>query len=499
MDRQTTALNDVPTLKLAKVGKDRERKRGGAGWLNSGRSASGFGSLGASGAGGFGGMSGLFSGMSLAKAVAILLVCGAMGAGAWTLGRMFSSGGTPAASKKIFADKGSQKYSDMSDVVKADNSIPNSLGYVSGSLDGMTPEERAKKAAADAAAAQAAADAEAKKKAEDDAAAAKATADKAPADQTAGNAVGGVTGPAVNSNPFSGRFGNLSNGLSGGAGLSGGIGGSFGSNSGGGAFGNKGTNGNIGAFSTVAKAGTSHAAPHAISSAKGTNAAFNQLKQTAATHAATAATGDAASAAASQPFDGANAGQGTSIDGPGVGAGTTAGSGVGGANNSGGSPTNSGGSTCADGQGVDSSGNCQNISTPTGTNATPYQGLINMVEALMALVAILSVAALALSKTIISKGIEMMVLGVIGTLGLVIAGIGAMIATSYGQTKIGGIIAAVGLVTMGIAAYGMYNDYQLAEGIDTPELIVLAAGTLIASAAGALAASSMKASSVATQ
>jgi len=488
-----TTLNDVPTFKLAKVGKDRDRKRGGAAWFNGGRGVGGLGGLGAGSEGAGGMFANLFGGMSLAKGALALLITGLLSAGAWQFGRMFSPTSAPKGGK-LFADKSSQKYSDTSDVVKGDNSIPNSLGYVSGSLDGMTPEERAKKAAEEEAARKAAEDAAKKKAEEDAAAAAAADKDKAPADATAGAAVGG-SGAGMPSNPFSSHFGGLSNGLSGGAGLSGGIGQGFGG-MGGGGLGSKGVNGNLSAMKAPAAAATSRAAARPMTAASGKNLAFGQLKQaSSASRSAAATSGDASAATASQPFDGGSNAGGTSIDGPGVGSGATSGSGVGGgANSPGDGPTGGGGgsTSCADGQETTANG-CETVNTPSGSNAEQsVTTMVEMAEAMMVLLAILAAIVLITEGKGPLAFIAQAMKAIMVVMGIIIAGLGAAILMQ-GDTITGGIVTAVGAAVT-IWAFAAPEKMLSMQGTT-----VLAAGALIASALGGLAASATSASKISTQ
>ncbi len=484
-----TALNDVPTFKLAKVGKERDRRRGGGAWWSGARGAgSGLGGLGGGGSLSEG-LAGLFSagGMSLGKALTLFALCGAMGAGAWQFGRMFSPSVPNVSHPKLFADRGTAGYSNLSDVVAGSNSIPNSIGYVSGSLDGMTPAERAKKAAEEAAARKAAEDAAKKKAAEDaaaQAAADKAAADKAPADVAAGAAAG--SGSGASANPFGAHFGQLSSGLSGGGGLSGGIGQSFGGGAfGGGLPGAKGNAGNLTAMSGNAKPSLSHSTPRAMQASRGSGFAMGQLRQTqAASHAAAGTTGETASSTAGMPFDGGMSG-GTSIDGPGTGYGSTGGSGIASSpNNPAGGPMGGGMGGCGAGQGMDANGNCTNVGTPSSANATPYQGLMDVAKALLALLAILSVIFYFMSKS----GVLSFWAGVIGlammAIGAMLAGIGMAILASSGDKMIGGIITVVGLFAVG--------SPWLLPGTTTG-IVVFAAGSLIGSAGALLAASSASA------
>ena len=504
MDTQDSSVVDVPHMKLAKVGKGRERKRGGAGWLNGARSGSGFsGALGGAGAGGgLGGFMG--TGMSLAKLLMVLLVSGGISAGAWEIGSHLAANSASdgkAAAPKLFADKDSQKYADTSGVIKAENSIPNSLGYINN--DGMTAEQRAAKKAADdaaaAAAAKAAADAQAKADAD---AKAKADADAKAAATADASAPGGAK-DVPKMGLGSGKFGSFSSGfgssggLSGGAGLSGGIARNFGGMDG---LGGKGQKGGLGAFSGANKVATIKAPmPSARrSTAKGFLAPLQSVaNQSNAARAA--GSNEAASAGASQPFDN-NAGKGTAISGPGLGNGTQTGPSDGGGSlnpggGSGGGPISSPGN-CANGQTIDSSGNCQNINTPNGVNGAPYQGLIDAVLALMTIVTILLIMAKFFSDSTIMKEYAAVICMIVAALGAVIAGMGVMIAAmTHGDFMIGGIVALVGAY-VSYSAFKVLGNAGDAGPIDAGDMESMAAKPLIAAAVGELALGSSAAKSM---
>ncbi len=506
MDTQNSAVVDVPDFKLAKVGKDRERKRGGAGWMGARGAGSAF-----SGAAGGAGGGVLGTSMSLGKLLMTLLVAGGVSAGAWQMGTLFSANnaaGRKPDQKKIFSDKDTPKYSDTSGVIKADNSIPNSLGYVSGSTDGLTPEERAKKAEADAAAAKAAEDAqkkadeEAQKKADEDASKAPPTADPAAALSAAGDAAKKGLG--------SGKFGKLNSsfggggGLSGGAGLSGGINRNFGAMD---SFGKKGVPGALTAMRSPSRPSSS-AAPHqALGKSNAKGFARQQLDTAfAASRAATGASkSESAQSSAAAPFDNNQAG-GSVISGPGVGAGATTGpadSAPNAASSSGGPIGSSAG--CPRGYSADSSGNCNPISTPNAKNAAPYQWMIDAVKILMAIVALVAlyllyiqyvaipaaIAAAAASFGAGSAAVEALLAqakvldGIILGLGLAISALGLMIIGASGDIMMGGIITAIG---------GFIAASELVPGMisSTTTIPEVAAGGLIMAAGGYMAAANVK-------
>ncbi len=180
---------EIPKLKLAKVGKRRERKKGGAAWLGGGAGGPGFsGAVGGGAAGAAGGMFGgsgsaivdlleVIMGRGLAtvfcKALVVALVAG-LGVGAVSVGRALKAiAERPAAKAAVFIPKTAPvdpKYDGgMGDLLNSGkgNSLrlasrgqaegaQGSVGMVSGTPDGKTQGERDAEAAASAAAARAA-------------------------------------------------------------------------------------------------------------------------------------------------------------------------------------------------------------------------------------------------------------------------------------------------------------------------------------------------------
>ena len=496
MDTQDSSLLDAPHMKLAKVGKDRDRKRGGAGWLSGARAGSGFsGAVGGAGAG-MGGFMG--TGMSLAKILMVLLVTAGVSAGAWKMGGMLannSAADANTAPPKVFADKDSGKYADTSGVIKAENSIPNSLGYINN--DGLTAEQRAKKAADDAAAAAAAAKAEADAKAKADAEAkAKADADaKAAATADASAPAAGVPKIGLGSGKFgsfSSAFGG-SGGLSGGSGMSGGIARNFAGMDG---IGSKGQKGDLSAFRNASKVATTKTATPTPGKSNAKGFAGRQLTDayTGSRQALAAGTNESAAAGAGAPFDN-NAGKGTTIAGPGVGNGTQTGPADGGGGLNPGSGVGGGPisnpTSCGNGQQVDGNGNCQNVSTPGGMNGAPYQSLVNAVLLLLGVVTILTFMAKFMSKTEFMKTYALQVCLLIAALGAIIAMMGIMImAMPHGDFVIGGIIAAVGAYVSVTAFKALSDAGGISAGMNATEIAKMGAGPLIASAVGMLAAAS---------
>ncbi|MFI5346934.1 MAG: hypothetical protein ACHQ51_11225 [Elusimicrobiota bacterium] len=506
MDTENSVATDTPSFKLAKVGQGRrERKRGGAGWFGGRGAGSGFsGAFGGAGAGagaglgaGFGGGAGL-AGMSAAKLLLSLLLATGLSAAAWQFGRTFSGnpeGGKPNE-KKLFSDKGGQ-YGDTSGVIKQENSIPNSLGYVSGSTDGMTPAERAAKAAADAEAARKAAEADAAaKKAEEEAEAKKAkdqspAAGGAPVDPAA--LAGGLSGLGKGGGKM-GKFGSMSGlgGLSGGSGLSGGINQSFkGTPSGGKPNGNAGA---LSAFKSPGKPGSTAGGRSLAGKSKSKGFAKRQLDNafTQSKQATTAGKTENASAGAATPFDNNNGGGGTVIAGPGT---TTGGATHGTAD--GGTPppppgggsgpiTNSGGPACDVGMNPDFNGNCVKTNAPAPTGTSSYEWMIKAVQGLMMALTIIAILVLIYDKSPYFWGIAMYLRTLIGVMGAAISALGLMYMAASGDSATGGIIAAIGAFVVASAVWPQ------TIGMGSTVLTQAAAGPLIAGVLGAMAASSMK-------
>ena len=210
---------EIPDFKLAKVGERRKRRRGGALPLfgqGAGRGVAG--SIGSMEGGG-----GLMAALSsMGGKIAVALLAGALGVGAYGVGKVMApDAGRFAASKKpqLFASKGEKpRYEGDLSSLPGGRPAQSGLGMVSGSLDGLTPEERAARAKAAENAAKAAAEAQAKADAE---------ANKqqtgqagAPVDPAALAAAAAAAGKDKGMDR---KFGELGKVLGGGAGLSGGV------------------------------------------------------------------------------------------------------------------------------------------------------------------------------------------------------------------------------------------------------------------------------------
>ncbi|MDE2511749.1 MAG: hypothetical protein KGL74_11565 [Elusimicrobia bacterium] len=471
MDTQNSVATDAPEFKLAKVGKGRrERKRAGAGWFGGGGSGSGFsGAFGGAGEaagglmGGAGGGVGL-AGMSAAKVVLSLLLASGLSAAAWQFGRSFS-GNAPAVKtnpKKLFDDKGG-RYADTSGVIKQGNTIPNSLGYVNGSLDGLTPEQRAaKKAAEEEAARKAAEDEAAAKKAEEDEAARQAKAQEKAGRSAAGDpaALAGALSGLGHGGSKLGKFGSMSGlgGLSGGSGLAGGIAQSFKSSPL--AVKPDGKAGSLSAFSSRAKPGMTAGGRSLAGKSKAKGFAKRQLDNafTQSKAATTAGKTENASAGAAVPFDGNNGGGGSVISGPG----TTTGGGSGLTTADGGTPTNpgggsggpitnSGGAACSVGMNPDINGTCVKTDAPPPTGAPNNEWMIKLAEGLLVLIGILSVMCLAFKGKAWFEAIAQAISAFIGILGGMVAALGIMYMASSGDKVMGGILTAIGALVCAVA------------------------------------------------
>lgn len=524
METQNLVMTDIPEFKLAKVGKGKkERKRAGAGWFGSRGAGSGLRGLLGGAEGGAGGALGAgvgagaaaegaaFAGLSMGKVLLALALAVGASAGAWQIGKSMSAGdsGAAAGGKKLFSDKGGQ-YADTSNVIKPENGIPNSLGYVAGSLDGLTPEERAKKQAAEAEAARKAAeDAEAARKAAEAADAARSAAPTGKAPVDAGS-MAGLTGGMGGLGSGGGRMSKLngslsglggvggSRGLSGGAGLSGGINQNFGANGGL----KKGDSGSLSAFRSGSKPKATSAPRTLTGASKSKGFAKRQLDNafTQSKQASTAGKTEAASSGAAVPFDGANSGGGTTIGGgPGVTTGgTSRGTPDGGImpnNPTDGTPVNTNtdnGNTnapaCDPGYFVNTSGLCQKVGDTHSGGSTQYQWMLDLAKKLMMAVTVLAALALIYFATGLGWGIATIIKGIILTLGGIITLLGIGYGAASGDMMTGGIVAAVGAFTVASAMI----PANIAS-LSTNGLAQLAAGALISNAVGMMATSANQA------
>ncbi len=374
----------VAELKIAKVGKDRKRKGAGLPMFGGGSNGGGLFS------GAVGGSGSAAAGAGLLGKVGVLALIGTLSAGAWQVGKSLRPDETAGGAKpKIFAStNGKYADADLANVIKDNRTtMPNSLGYVSGSMDGMTPEERARKEAEAAEAARATE--EEAKKAEAEAAKEPADVAGSPAGVDPNSLLKGMTEGAKDekAGAFGKKFGALSSsfgggGLAGGTGLAGGVNRGFQNVD----LANKGSAGKMASMRGSSNPSISKAAKARPGASNNKGFARRQLSNAygLSRQAVSAGKGETSAQSASQAFDN-NSGAGSVISGPGVSAGN-GGAGV----DAGGSvnPNSSGGSA------IDPDSETANVATPAGKNVTPYQSLIIIAQTLMALVAIISAMVL---------------------------------------------------------------------------------------------------------
>lgn len=456
MDTHNSGVAEIPNFKLAKVGKDRERKRGGAGWLGARGAGSGFtGAVGGSGAAGV-------AGMGAVKTLIGLAIAASVSAGAWQFGRSFNpsvSAKAKPAVKRVFDSKDAQ-YADTSGVIKTETTIPNSMGYVSGSLDGMTPEERAKKQAeeeaarvAEEAAAKKAADEQAKQ----DAAAPPASTAMDPA--TIASAMGGGKDKkALEAGKFgklgSSLGGGLGGGLSGGSGLSGGINRNFGG--GPELQAPKIKAGSMSAFRSPGKPGYTSGARAVTGTSKSKSFAKRQLDNAFAQsrQAMSAGKTENAAATAASAFDN-NPGQGNVIAGPGLNNGAHQGTADGGTpnapENSGGPLNSDSGAACPSGQAPDINGNCQNINTSGTHKGADYQWMVTLAEVLLGVIAVLALICAFAKDLGITYEYACIIAKIIGVLGAAVSLLGIMILAASGDKIMGGILTGIGALVATVA------------------------------------------------
>jgi hypothetical protein len=480
--KKDSSVSDVPTFKVARVGQDRKRKGGGFSFLRGGSGTRGVWSGATGGSGVGGGAAASAVGMTFSKTMLMLVVMSSLGAAGIQLGKMRS--GSPAPDKKpaIFSDKGDIKLEgDTSNLPSNANTIPNSLGYLSGSRDGLTPEERAKKEAEAAAAAEAQrlADEEAAKKAEADNLAGKPVVD--PNALLASAQAGGGKGSA-----FGKKFGSLSSSmgggssLSGGAGLSGGVNRQFG---GSGAMGKiaGGSKGQLSAMKGAARPSYSKAGGARMASSKTKGFARKQLANANAysRRASAASKGETAASDAGTAFDN-NPGAGNVISGPGVangarpqGVGDNTPNAVNNGGPTGGDPT----VDCGPNNYQTADGGCAPINTDGGKDANPALTMMaNVAMALMLVIGVISAFAALTRDSVILAEIYPMLAAIVGALGIVVTLLGvAMI--SMGDYVAGGIATLVG-------GYVSYMSYISPESLTVGQGMVAGLGGAALSLAG---------------
>lgn len=451
--KKDSAISDVPTFKVARVGNDRKRKGGAFSFLRGGSSTRGVwsGATGGAGAGGSATVNAL--GMSLSKAMLAIMVTASIGSGAVYLGSRSAANSRSMPDKKpaLFADKGDIKLEgDTSNLPSTANTIPNSLGYLSGSRDGLTPEERAKKEA------EAAAAAEAQRLADEEA------ARKAEQDQTAGNpavdpnallASAQADGAGGKGSAFGKKFGSLSSSfgggssLSGGAGLSGGVNRQFGS--GGSLSMKKGSAGKLSSMKGASRPSYAKAGGARLGASRTKGFARKQLANANAysRKGAAAGTGETSAADAGTAFDN-NPGAGNVISGPGIGQGAGSSSGAdstpNAANNGG--PMGGGDPTvdCGANNYQDQYGNCQKIKTSSGKDANKALTIMaGVVMGLLLVIGVISAIAATAKNSVVLAEIYPVLATIVGIMGAIVALLGvAMMA--MGDSLTGGLATLIG-------------------------------------------------------
>lgn len=494
--KKDAAISDVPTFKVARVGEDRKRKggafsflRGGSGPRGAWSGATGGSGL-AAGAGGTGGLAGAL-GLNFTKLMMTIFLTASVGSAAVYLGARSAANvrSTPDKKPALFADKGDIKLEgDTSNLPSTANTIPNSLGYLSGSRDGLTPEERAKKEAEAAAAAEAQrlADEEAARKEEEERLAGNPAVDpNALLASAQADGAGGGRGSA-----FGKKFGSLSSSmgggssLSGGAGLSGGVNRQFGSS---GSI-KRGASGKLGAMKGAARPSYAKSGKGRLAASRTKGFARKQLANANAysRRGASAGTGETSASDAGTAFDN-NPGAGNVISGPGIGQGAGSSSGADSTPNSvdnggptGGDPT----VDCGADHYQDEYGNCKKIKTQSGEDANPTLTMLaKIAQGLFIAIAALAILAMIVEKTVYAYAMGVVFRTIIGVLGGIIALMGLAIM-AMGDYMQGAIFAGIGGF-IGIACWAPGMETALTSG---GALVSAGAGALLSQAAGSLKA-----------
>ncbi|MBI2385004.1 MAG: hypothetical protein HYV14_03210 [Elusimicrobia bacterium] len=468
--KKDSSVSDVPTFKVARVGSDRKRKGGGFSFLRGGGSRGAW--SGATGGSGAAGGAGGALGMNFSKVMLTILMTATVGSGAVYLGARSAANVRSGGDKKpqIFSGKDIKIEGDTSNLPSNSNTIPNSLGYLTGSRDGLTPEERAKKEAEAAAAAEAQrlADEEAAKKAEAENAAGKGVDPNALLASAKADGGAGAKGSA-----FGKKFGSLSSSmgggssLSGGAGLSGGVNRSFG---GAGSLGKGASAGKLAAMKGTARPSYSKAGGARMASSKTKGFARKQLANANAysRRASSAGKGETAATDAGTAFDN-NPGAGNVISGPGVGKGSGSSTGADSTPNS----VDSGGPTgnapegpvdCGPNNYLTADGGCAPINTGSGKDAKPALTMMaNIAMGLLLLIGIISTIVMVVRDTVIGAAIGEAMASIILVLGVIVTGLGvAMMA--MGDYVTGGIATLVGGITS-YMAYTAPETLTIGEGM----------------------------------
>jgi len=437
-----SAVSEVPTFKVARVGKERKRKGGAFSFLRGGGGprAGWTGATGGSGAAGLGGAAAVASplGMSVAKVFMMIVATSLIGSGAVFVGTISGSksGKAGAPEKpKLFAQV--KIEGDTTNLPSTSNSIPNSMGFVTGSKDGLTPEERAKKEADAAASAEAqrVADEEAaKKEAAENTAAAPAADPAALLASAQGDGAKGGGGTA-----FGKKFGAMSTSMGGGSALTGGSGLSGGVNR---QFAPKtapaipkAASGQITAMKGTSRPTYSKAGNSKLAASRTKGFARKQLAHANAysRRGSSAGKGENAAADAGSAFDN-NSSAGNIISGAGIGAGKGANGGADATMNpnsdAGGGPTGEGAMDCGANNYQTADGGCAPIEENGGKDANPTLTLIsNVVMGLLLAIGVIAAIAAAsgpfgmwMQPVLVAMGV------IIGLLGMAMMAMGDYVA-----------------------------------------------------------------------
>ncbi len=480
---------DISNIKLIRVEKYRERKRGALPWSGGLGAASGATAAGAA-YGPAGAVSNLLGLSSMLQGVALLAVIGGVAATGWQLGKIasarVSSSDENKAGASPFALWEHRKPSGAPGDAESAGTRRSSIGLAT--MDGLTPQERAKKAA-EAAEAQRLADEEAAKK-EAAAAALEVDAVDPAAQFAAAHANGGKKSVFKNS------FGGLSVGAGPSSRMAGSVtrtmdasslqkigggGGAAGGGGGGGSDGGAGKSaagiGSKGKMSASRVSGQP-SATNGIMGKLGAKPrhAIGQLRKAGEYASAARGIGDreTATKASGESFDNnvspnkaiGGSGGGVASQGAGAGGGTNgSGSGAGGSSgplsgNSGGN-SNSGSQYCGQGQAVFADGTCGNIATPNGTAMmTPWQPLVDLAKKLLMAISVLGILVLLFGKVVPwGAAFAHICRRAMAVLGLIVTGLG-MAIMAMGETMQGGILTALGAI---IAIISISEDMKASK------------------------------------
>ncbi|MBI5210328.1 MAG: hypothetical protein HY927_10190 [Elusimicrobia bacterium] len=480
MENKTPPVSsDIPDFKLQKVGKEREKRKGGLPWFPQfGRAGQGAFATGGAGSAGGAGARGIAA-LLLGSKAGIFALTAAIAAGAWSYGKLFAPDYARYQDSKkpkvnVGASKDGSGYNvDASKLPGAGKQGGSGLDMVSGSLGN--------KAAEDAAAAEAA------KAAEDAAKAGQADASgDAPAVPEVPQVPGAdAAGPPPETKPGPGsasglasRPGGLSSGLGGssGAGMSGGVGRGF----------------DAIKRPDAGKLGGMRGGPAVSRSAGGRAGAVagrdwlarksfgkRQLDKAAnLSNAATKGSGENRSSYAAAAFDN-NKGEGQSLEGSGAGVGgnpnetapdTSFGDNASGPVNSGPAPAAE--KTCDAGKSPDGKGGCVDLCkggtkwdnaqggcVGTGTDKDPTSWIVDMVKYIMDALAILLLFIMIYQLTPYTWGIAKYLQWAVGILGGVLATLG-LVLVGMGRPILGWVATGIGALAVTMAVVGMAGAGQ---------------------------------------